>query len=120
MLPVVINKRNVSKTKEVSSILEVCKSIGLKIPRFCYHETLSIARNCRMCLVEVGGFEKAVASCLTEVTEGMVIFIEPLKQFQFLSAILLYTEYMDFSITNEMISVLIFIFILVFISSLII
>jgi len=37
--------------KEDISVLEACKFVGIKIPRFCYHETLSIAGNCRMCLV---------------------------------------------------------------------
>jgi NADH-quinone oxidoreductase chain G len=57
------------------SILEVCKSLGITIPRFCYHETLSIAGNCRMCLVEIEGLEKPVASCVTEVDNNMSILI---------------------------------------------
>jgi NADH-quinone oxidoreductase subunit G len=35
------------------SVLEACKYVGITVPRFCYHETLSVAGNCRMCLVEV-------------------------------------------------------------------
>lgn len=58
------------------SILEACKTIGITIPRFCYHETLSIAGNCRMCLVEVEGMEKPVASCLTEISENIVIYTD--------------------------------------------
>ena len=61
MFSVVIYKRNVLKTKEGSSILEARKSIVLKIPRFCYHETLSIAGNCRMCLVFKNNFFKKYA-----------------------------------------------------------
>lgn len=60
------------------SILEACSTIGVKVPRFCYHETLSIAGNCRMCLVEVEGVEKPVASCLTEVSENIVIYTDSL------------------------------------------
>jgi NADH-quinone oxidoreductase subunit G len=57
------------------SILEACKHLGLMIPRFCYHETLSVAGNCRMCLVEVEGLEKPVASCVTEVDANMSVFL---------------------------------------------
>lgn len=59
-----------------TSILEACKTVGVTIPRFCYHETLSIAGNCRMCLVEVEGLEKPVASCLTEISENIVIYTD--------------------------------------------
>ncbi len=60
------------------SILEACKSLGITIPRFCYHETLSVAGNCRMCLVEIEGLEKPVASCVTEVDNNMSILINSL------------------------------------------
>jgi len=39
--------------KQNLSVLEACKYVGITIPRFCYHETLSVAGNCRMCLVEI-------------------------------------------------------------------
>lgn len=58
------------------SILEACKYVGITIPRFCYHETLSIAGNCRMCLVELEGLEKPVASCLTEISEGTSVYTD--------------------------------------------
>ena len=54
------------KTIQVDSginILQACELIGIEIPRFCYHEKLSIAGNCRMCLVEMEGSSKPVASC---------------------------------------------------------
>jgi NADH-quinone oxidoreductase chain G len=60
------------------SILEACKSVGITIPRFCYHETLSVAGNCRMCLVEIEGLEKPVASCVTEVDSNMSILVNSL------------------------------------------
>jgi len=58
------------------SILEACKYAGLNLPRFCYHEILSVSGNCRMCLVEVEALEKPVASCVTEVTDGMTVYID--------------------------------------------
>lgn len=57
------------------SVLEACKFLGYTIPRFCYHENLSISGNCRMCLVEIEGSEKPVASCVTDVEDGMSIWL---------------------------------------------
>ena len=48
---------------EGMTILQACEEAGLEIPRFCYHDRLSIAGNCRMCLVDVEGAPKPVASC---------------------------------------------------------
>lgn len=56
-----------------SSVLQACEAAGVEIPRFCYHERLSVAGNCRMCLVEVERAPKPVASCSYPVAEGMVI-----------------------------------------------
>ena len=61
--------------KPNSTVLEACETIGIEIPRFCYHETLSIAGNCRMCLVEVEKSPKPVVSCAMPVMSGMKIKI---------------------------------------------
>jgi len=61
--------------KHKLSVLEACKSLGYTIPRFCYHESLSLSGNCRMCLVEVVGIEKPAASCVTEIENGMKIWL---------------------------------------------
>ena len=56
------------------TVLQACEMAGKEIPRFCYHERLSIAGNCRMCLVEVSpGPPKPAASCALPVGEGMEI-----------------------------------------------
>lgn len=55
------------------TILQASKYVGREIPIFCYHDRLSIAGNCRMCLVEVAGSPKPVASCALPITEGMVV-----------------------------------------------
>lgn len=56
------------------TVLQACEQAGVEIPRFCYHERLSIAGNCRMCLVEVApGPPKPQASCALPVAEGQVI-----------------------------------------------
>jgi len=53
------------------TIFQACYSVGVVIPRFCYHEKLSIAGNCRMCLVEVEKAPKPVAACAAQVAPGM-------------------------------------------------
>ncbi len=55
------------------TILQACEVIGVEIPRFCYHERLTIAGNCRMCLVEMERSPKPIASCGMPVADGMVI-----------------------------------------------
>ena len=56
-----------------STILQACEEAGAEIPRFCYHERLSVAGNCRMCLVEVERAPKPVASCAAPVAPDMVV-----------------------------------------------
>ncbi len=56
-----------------ASVLQACEAAGVEIPRFCYHERLSVAGNCRMCLVEVEKAPKPVASCAYPVADGMVV-----------------------------------------------
>ena len=56
-----------------SSVLQACEAAGREIPRFCYHERLSVAGNCRMCLVEVEKAPKPIASCSYPVADGMVV-----------------------------------------------
>ena len=56
-----------------STVLQACETAGKEIPRFCYHERLSIAGNCRMCLVEIDKSAKPIASCAMPVSNGQVI-----------------------------------------------
>lgn len=56
-----------------TSIMQACEEAGAEIPRFCYHERLSVAGNCRMCLVNVKGAPKPVASCAMPVAPDMEI-----------------------------------------------
>ncbi len=55
------------------TVLQACEQAGAEIPRFCYHERLPIAGNCRMCLVEMERAPKPVASCAQPAMEGMVV-----------------------------------------------
>ena len=55
------------------TVLQACELAGVEIPRFCYHERLSVAGNCRMCLVEMEKSPKPIASCAMPAGEGMVI-----------------------------------------------
>ena len=56
-----------------SALIQACEKAGATIPRYCYHEKLMIAGNCRMCLVEVERAPKPVASCAWPVQPGMVV-----------------------------------------------
>jgi NADH dehydrogenase/NADH:ubiquinone oxidoreductase subunit G len=60
--------------KKGQMVIAVTDQIGAYIPRFCYHEKLSIAANCRMCLVEIEKAPKPMPACATPVGEGMKIF----------------------------------------------
>jgi NADH-quinone oxidoreductase subunit G len=53
------------------TLIQACDLLGIEIPRFCYHEKLAIAGNCRMCLVELKGANKPVPSCSQELVDGM-------------------------------------------------
>jgi len=55
-------------------VIQVTDAIGVYIPRFCYHSKLSVAANCRMCLVEVEKAPKPLPACATPVAEGMKVF----------------------------------------------
>ncbi len=55
-------------------VIEAADEAGITIPRFCYHKKLSVAANCRMCLVEVEKVAKPVPACATPVTDGMKVF----------------------------------------------
>ncbi|MBI1327792.1 MAG: NADH-quinone oxidoreductase subunit G [Alphaproteobacteria bacterium] len=57
-----------------TSILQAAEMLGYEIPRFCYHDKLSVPANCRMCLVEVKGAPKPVASCAMAAGENMEVF----------------------------------------------
>ncbi|MFW0094536.1 MAG: NADH-quinone oxidoreductase subunit NuoG [Coxiella endosymbiont of Haemaphysalis qinghaiensis] len=65
--------------KEGASIIEAADEMGIYIPRFCYHKKLSIAANCRMCLIEVKKSGKPLPACATPVTPGMKVFTKSKK-----------------------------------------
>ena len=57
-----------------SMVMEAATKLGLYVPHFCYHKKLSIAANCRMCLVEVEKAPKPLPACATPVTAGMKVY----------------------------------------------
>lgn len=61
------------EAKPGQTIIQVADQNDVYIPRFCYHEKLSVVANCRMCLVEVAGVPKALPACATPVADGMVV-----------------------------------------------
>ena len=72
MPKIIINGKEI-EFEQGMTILQACELADVEIPRFCYHERLSIAGNCRMCLVEMDKSRKPVASCAMPATEGMNI-----------------------------------------------
>ena len=61
------------EVEDGSTVLHACEAAGVEIPRFCYHDRLSIAGNCRMCLVDMERAPKPIASCAMPAGDGMVI-----------------------------------------------
>jgi len=68
-----INNKNFILNKNYN-IIQVCNFYNIDIPKFCYHEKLSIAGNCRMCLVEVVQTLKPIASCALPISNNMKVF----------------------------------------------
>ena len=73
MINIKINGKKI-QAEPRSTIIQVADQIGIDIPRFCYHKKLTVAANCRMCLVEVKNFNKPLPACATTVLEGMEVF----------------------------------------------
>tara|TARA_B100000963_G_scaffold355796_1_gene374712 strand:+ start:4802 stop:6853 length:2052 start_codon:yes stop_codon:yes gene_type:complete len=72
MPKIIINGKEI-EFKKGMTVLQACELADVEIPRFCYHEKLSIAGNCRMCLVEMEKSPKPIASCAMPAAEGMNI-----------------------------------------------
>ncbi|MDC3028416.1 NADH-quinone oxidoreductase subunit NuoG [Candidatus Pelagibacter sp.] len=72
MLKLKVNDMEV-EVEEGLTVLQACEKAGVEIPKFCYHEKLSIAGNCRMCLVELEKSPKPIASCAMPAADGMNI-----------------------------------------------
>jgi len=74
-LIVYINNKKIGVKNKYISIIQLCEMLDIYIPRFCYHKKLSIAGNCRMCLVEVeSATNKPVIACSTYLTADMKIY----------------------------------------------
>ena len=61
------------EVQEGSMVMDAANKLGTYIPHFCYHKKLSIAANCRMCLVEVEKAPKPLPACATPVAQGMIV-----------------------------------------------
>ncbi|MGD8311036.1 MAG: 2Fe-2S iron-sulfur cluster-binding protein, partial [Gammaproteobacteria bacterium] len=64
------------QARKGAMIIEVADAAGISIPRFCYHKKLSVAANCRMCMVEVEKVPKPLPACATPVSDGMKVFTQ--------------------------------------------
>ena len=72
MVEITIDGKTV-EVAEGSMIMHAAQKVGLYVPHFCYHKKLSIAANCRMCLVDVEKAPKPLPACATPVSNGMVV-----------------------------------------------
>ncbi len=83
------------RARDGAMVIEAADEAGIAIPRFCYHKKLSIAANCRMCLVEIDKAGKPLPACSTPATEGMRIFTHSPK------AIMAQKGVMEFLLINH-------------------
>jgi len=73
MITLEIDGRTVEVAKN-STVMDAANELGIPIPHFCYHRKLSIAANCRMCLVQVERAPKPMPACATPVADGMKVW----------------------------------------------
>jgi len=78
LIKLTIDGKEVSTTKG-QTVIQAAADIGIDIPHYCYHSKLSIAGNCRMCLVEVEKMPKLQIACNTPVAEGMSVLTQSPK-----------------------------------------
>src|SRR4051812_29907246 len=78
MLKVFIDGKEI-EVAQGTSVIEAANRLGIYVPHFCYHRKLTIAANCRMCLVEVEKAPKPMPACATPVTEGMKVWTHSLN-----------------------------------------
>ena len=71
-----VNKRPVEIIPQEENLLEVLEREGIRVPKFCYHPVLSVAGNCRMCMVQVDGTQNIIVACATAVLPGMSIITD--------------------------------------------
>jgi len=74
--------------KQGQTIMEAALAAGIEIPHFCWHPSLSIAGNCRICLVEVEKAPKGQIACATQATEGMVVYVNSPKAVKMRNAVM--------------------------------
>lgn len=78
MVNIEIDGRKI-QARDGAMLIEAADEAGIPIPRFCYHKKLSVAANCRMCLVDVEKAGKPLPACATPVTDGMRVFTQSVK-----------------------------------------
>ncbi len=71
-----------------TTVIRAAAKVGIEIPHFCWHPGLSVAGNCRMCLVEIEKMPKLAIACATEVTDGMVVHVNSPKAVEARKAVL--------------------------------
>ncbi|HJY63389.1 MAG TPA: 2Fe-2S iron-sulfur cluster-binding protein, partial [Ignavibacteria bacterium] len=70
------------------TIIEAAKAVGIEIPHFCWHPSLTVAGNCRICLVEVEKAPKGMIACATQCSDGMVVYANSAKAIHMRNAVM--------------------------------
>ena len=78
--------------KQGQTIIAAAKGAGIDIPHFCWHPSLSVSGNCRVCLVEIEKMPKLAISCATLAADGMVVYTKSEKYFQVFSILFFYDK----------------------------
>lgn len=71
-----VNKRPIEIIPNEENLLEILEREGIRVPKFCYHSILSVAGNCRMCMVQVDGTQNLIVACATAALPGMSIITD--------------------------------------------
>lgn len=87
-MPLVTINDTEIEVEKGTTLLQAAAMAGHDIPHFCYHQSLSIPANCRMCLVEIEGQRKLQPSCYTQVADGMVVYTQSERVIQAQKAVL--------------------------------
>jgi NADH-quinone oxidoreductase chain G len=69
-----INDKEIKVSNWDYTVLQLCEQLGISIPRFCYHRELTIAGNCRMCMIEIKNSVKPIIACATSLSDNMNIY----------------------------------------------
>ncbi|MFA7228809.1 MAG: 2Fe-2S iron-sulfur cluster-binding protein, partial [Melioribacteraceae bacterium] len=87
-MPTLTVDGNQVEFKQGQTVIEAARAAGIEIPHFCWHPSLSVSGNCRVCLVEIEKMPKLAISCSTYASDGMVVHTKSEKTLQARNAVM--------------------------------